>query len=151
MPESSDELGFRLPGLPDEELARDACVALIYHLLQGGSRMSADPEWGAKRGLLVADYARRSKELPPELQRTLDRAVISSFDANADSPSVTTLFGTLPEETKVDVALITILPEELKATLRAFGVEETLTAGQPFYRATVPCRGRPDRPLVRWP
>jgi nucleoside phosphorylase len=53
----------------------------------------------------------------------------------------------LPRRQGVDVAIITILREELRATLDVFGVEEQPHRGQPFYETSVPCRGRPERDL----
>src|SRR5689334_21980644 len=103
------------PRLLDEELARDACVAIVFHLLSNTLRAGHIDQWDRKRALLLADYARRSKELPPELQGRLDRAVVGSFDVESDSVDARDF--SLPRETNVDVAIITVLPEELKAAL----------------------------------
>jgi CheY-like chemotaxis protein len=53
----------------------------------------------------------------------------------------------LPRKSAVDVAIITILPEELRATLRAFNVAERPQMSQPFYETQVPCQSRPERAL----
>jgi nucleoside phosphorylase len=133
------------PRVPDEELARDACLGMIYHLLSNSSEPSNGDNWERKRALLLADYARRSKELPPELQCRLDRAVIRSFDAARGPMDVADLI--LPKEAAVDVAVITILADELKATLHAFGIAEQPQGTQPFYETQVSCQGRPGRAL----
>jgi nucleoside phosphorylase/CheY-like chemotaxis protein len=52
-----------------------------------------------------------------------------------------------PAQAQVDVAIVTVLPEELRAVLDVFGIAQVPQAGQPFYRCQLPCRGRPGRPL----
>lgn len=133
------------PHVPDEELARDACLGMMFHLLASDPMASSRAHWQRQRALLLADYARRSRELPAELQVRLDRMVISSFDAQLGPADVAEL--ALPKESAVDVAIIAILPDELRATLRAFDVAERPQIAQPFYETKVSCQGRPDRAL----
>lgn len=139
------------PGLPpgfaslrEEEIAREACLGIIFHLGAAAERTSGHNAWDRQRLLLLADYARRSEELLPELQGPLDRAVIGSF--NAARKTAADPVG-LPGLTLTDVAIVTVLPEELQAVLDVFGIEQVPQAGQPFYQCQLPCRGRPDRPL----
>src|SRR5712691_954556 len=131
--------------VPDEELARDACLGMIFHLLSYNPTTSNRDHWERQRALLLADYARRSRELPVELQGRLDRAVIGSFDAQLD-PTDAVEFA-LPKESAIDVAIVTILPDELRATLRVFEVTEQPQMAQPFYETKVSCQGRPSRAL----
>jgi nucleoside phosphorylase len=144
-PEQSGGRGTENPRLLDEELARDACVAIVFHLLSNTLQARHIDQWDRKRALLLADYARRSKELPPELQSRLDRAVVGSF--NAEWGSVDARDFSLPHETNVDVAIITVLPEELKAALDVFKISEQPQGSQPFYETQVSCQGRPENPL----
>jgi nucleoside phosphorylase len=129
--------------LREEEIAREACLGIIFHLGAAGEHTSGNSASDRKRLLLLADYARRSEELLPELQGPLDRAVIGSFNAAIKTADPVGL----PRLTLTDVAIITVLPEELKAVLDVFGIEQVPQAGQPFYQCQLPCRGRPERPL----
>jgi adenosylhomocysteine nucleosidase len=134
------------PSLRNEEIAREACLGIMFHLLAEGQRTPMDGHWDRKRLLLLADYARRSEELPTELQGRFDRAVILSLNAERASMDPAELARSIvPRE--VDVAIITILPEELRAVLNVFGVEEQPHSGQPFYDTQLNCRGRPSRAL----
>jgi nucleoside phosphorylase len=48
---------------------------------------------------------------------------------------------------EVDVAIVTVLPEELQAVLDVLGIELVPQAGQPFYQCQLLCRGSPGRLL----
>jgi nucleoside phosphorylase len=131
--------------LREEEIAREACLGIMFHLKATGQHTAGNSASDHKRVLLLADYARRSVELPIDLQQPLDRAIIESF--NAARPATSPADLPRPTLTDVDVAIVTVLPEELHAVLDVFGIEQAPQGAQPFYQCQLSCRGRPGRPL----
>jgi nucleoside phosphorylase len=135
--------------IPTEEPDSEASVSLVYHMLSGFRGTVTASDWAQKAVLLLSDFARRSESLPRERKDLLNDAIIESYRTSSSGlPSVTNLVAERPDQKAVDVAIMNILPEELSATLKAFGVESTPQGGQPFYEASVHCKGRPERDLA---
>jgi len=133
--------------VPAEEPDVEACVGMAYYLLPSSRDATVNTDWVYKVTLLLSDYGRRSEAIALDLQERLHRVVIQTFGPTAERLNVSDLASHLPSKRAVDVAIVTILPEELKATLRAFGLKHEPQEGQPFFHATVPCHGRPGRDL----
>ncbi|MEU9189068.1 hypothetical protein AB0D14_31915 [Streptomyces sp. NPDC048484] len=138
------------PDLLAEENPEQACRALAHILdtkrdvwrstTRSGSAVGGNGQ--VKRSLLVADYARRSKQLPPELRAYLDRKVINSF-LPPELAGVKEDADFRHTKEAVDVAVVTVLPEELDATLSVFGLNGEVfrsAGGQRFYPTRVPAR-----------
>ena len=140
----------------DEEPQLQACLGLLYHLLTAeGNPDDRDAEsqgrWELKRSLLLSDYQRRSADLDQRVKAFLDARVIDSFAAPRRAEAWHDL-GDAPQVAKpVDIAILTILPEEMHAALDAFRANprpERRDRGQAFHRAKVECRQRPGTPLT---
>ncbi|MGP4030384.1 5'-methylthioadenosine/S-adenosylhomocysteine nucleosidase family protein [Actinomadura sp. 3N407] len=140
---------MRSPELPpNAEPLRDACLGLLYHLLRFDEDFDEDQaessimelgKHALKRNLLLADYAERSADLHPEVRAFFDRSVIESLGARRRTEVWRELANCPKVEEPFDVAILTILREELEATVRAFGAQKdrSLPIDQPFYRASV--------------
>lgn len=142
------------PDLLAEETPEQACRALA-HILDAkreawNSATRSESAGGGnghvKRSLLIADYARKSKRLPPELRAYLDRKVITSFLP----PELTGIrddadFRDTHKEA-VDVAVVTVLPEELDATLSAFGLSGEVFKSAAWEAVLLHTRARPQKP-----
>jgi nucleoside phosphorylase len=143
-------------GGPPAETPEEACRTLV-HLLYSRRRKwepsSGDPDGRGqlKRGLLIADYARKSLGLPPERRTVLDRLVVESF-LPADTTKPWQGVPPAAEATAAaDIGIVVVIREELEAVLEVFGLDddvfETSRGGQRFYTTEVSSRHRPDRPL----
>lgn len=141
---------FVLP--PDEEPPREACLGLLYHLL----RFDEDPQRGSvgdrgkqalRRNLLLADYARRSADLHPLVKAHFDRYAVESLGAGRRPQAWRELRDSPQVAEPVDVAILTVLPEELAATKLAFGAERTPQPrdNQPVYTAKIKRAGDQDQ------
>ncbi|WP_405911281.1 hypothetical protein OG742_44900 [Streptomyces sp. NBC_00828] len=139
------------PDLLGEETAEQACRALARILdtkreawkSATRSESAGGGNGHVKRSLLIADYARKSKRLPPELRAYLDRKVITSFlPPDLAGTREDADFRDTRKET-VDVAVVTVLPEELDATLSVFGLNGEVfrsAGGRRFYSTRTPAR-----------
>ena len=139
----------RLPRISEPDT--EACVGLVYRLLtdeQGyGNTTNRDlGKWELRRSLLLADYARRSVNLPFGIKARLDARIVESFAASARPQALAGLGEELPTVETCDVAILTVLREELEATIAAFGadVRPRRVQGQPIHRAQIPCANRPE-------
>lgn len=143
------------PGLPRlSEPDTEACVGLLYRLLTDehgyGNTTSRDlGGWELRRSLLLADYARRSVNLPFGIRARLDARIVESFAASSRRPEWTQLGEELPTAETCDVAILTILREELEATVAAFDADARprRVHGQPVHTAQIACANRPEGTL----
>jgi nucleoside phosphorylase len=118
----------------------------LVHFLHAQRSTWAGPNGQKKRSLLLADYAYKSRGLPPSDQARLDRQVVESL-----LPAQVARFpepDDMRPEDFVDIAVLAVLSEELNATLAAFNIgEDEFVApfgSQRFYRTHLPTRYRPD-------
>lgn len=131
---------------PIEEPDAEASLAIAYHFCHQPDGVIR-PDWESKASLLMADFSRRAEDIAPDLRQNLDRAVVRAFGPGRGGSAIADLAGVRPARRSVDVAIVNVLPEELSATLTAFGSVEKPQMEQPFYEVQVPCRGRPGRDL----
>ncbi|MFP3986235.1 hypothetical protein U9R90_01750 [Streptomyces sp. E11-3] len=141
-----------------EQSAEEACRTLVYllhnrrHEWASGGR-NPDELGYIKRNMLIADYARKSLDLRPEVREELDRMVVDSF--LPPNPAATRRrFDMSPKAAEtVDIAVVVVILEELTAALGAFGMTQNdfnkshVVGDQRFYRTTVPNGYRPLKPL----
>lgn len=141
---------------PPAETAEEACRTLVHLLYTrrgdwGPTSRDPDGRGQLKRGLLIADYARRSLHLPPERRTELDRYVVESFLP----PDTTRPWQGVPPAAEAvataDIGIVVVIREELEAVLEVFGLDDSVfdtgPGGQRFYTTEVPSRHRRDRPL----
>ena len=136
-------LGF---GAARDESREEACRALV-HFLQTRRSAWTGGHGEMRRSLLIADYARRSRGLPGEQRAEFDRQVVESFLPYGSSGQPQSVPRVRKANDVVDVAVLTVLREELDAALQAFGLGDRPyeTAGQQrFYRAQVPTHNRTE-------
>lgn len=125
----SSDVRRPLPRL--EEPDRDACVGLLYRLLtdedrHGNVRGKDLGKQELKHCLLLADYARRSAELAPGVKARFDAYAVESFAAAYRERAWTGLGDGTQATEECDVAILTILREELEATVFAFDGDKTV-------------------------
>ncbi|WP_412516019.1 hypothetical protein K8Z49_32505 [Actinomadura madurae] len=138
----------------NEEPALEACRGLLYHLLRDDEDQSRLPvaELGRRalrRNLLLADYARRSAHLHPQVKAVFDAYLVESLGAHRRSQAWLELSKSPRVAEPVDVAILTVLREELEATVRVFEAERVPQADGdelPFYSAKIKRTGEPDEP-----
>ena len=133
-------------GVGRDESSEEACKALVYFLQNRRSAWTGG-HGEMRRSLLIADYARRSRGLPAERRAELDREVVESFLPIGPSGRPQRAVGVHEANDVVDVAVLTVLREELDATLRAFGLSDRtfeVVGQQRFYRAQVPTHSRAE-------
>jgi nucleoside phosphorylase len=137
-----------------EEPAAEACVGLVYRLLTDeGRRGTATTgelgKWELRRSLLLADYARRSASLAAATRSQLDPYIVESFSATYKPGTWAGLGRVLQNTEACDVAVVTILREELEAAIVALDADKRARriGDQLYYRSSIICANRPDKAL----
>jgi nucleoside phosphorylase len=129
-------------------------VGLVYRLLTDEGRRGAATGgdlgyWELRRSLLLADYAWRATGLPAATRSQLDPHVVESFGASYRPGTWTKLRRALRSTETCDVAVVTILREELEAAIVAFDADKRMhrIGGQQYYKAEIVCTNRPEKAL----